>query len=153
MTQHDLARGDLTAYLLGKLNAGLICGDGEPGDNVGWTGPPNKTGSSYIGYCVLTPLPADQQAGPIGDSSADWILPYRIDSHAISREQAEYQADKARALIRPIVRENVTLGLDSYQVQQVRTLSIGGIGRTDNTDPSEFSQSDVVAIYVSKELY
>ena len=148
----DFARGDLTAVLLTKIRAELICGDAEAPAEGGWDLPPTKEGSSYSGYCVLTPMPAGDQAGPLGDSSSDWTLPYRIDSYGISREQVEFQADLARALIRPTKREDITAGGDTYRIQQIRTQSLGGVGRTDTTEPSEYSQSDIVAVYVSKEL-
>lgn len=152
MSASDFARGDLTAWLLTRMGTELMVGDAIAPDAGGWDGPPTKDGSSYQAYVVLTPMPASDNTGPMADSSADWTLPYRIDSYGISREQVEWQADKARALIRPTRRENITAGGDTYRIQQVRTTSLGGIGRTDNTEPSEYSQSDMVAVYVSKEL-
>ena len=146
----DFARGDLTALLLEKIRAEFICGDAEAPEEGGWDGPPTKSGSSYQSYVVLTPMPASDQSGPFSDSSADWTLPYRIDSYGISREQVEYQADRSRALLRPTNRENMTAGGDDYRIQQVRTQSLGGVGRTDNTEPSEYSQSDVIAVYVTR---
>jgi hypothetical protein len=97
-------------------------------------------------------MPASHQNGPLGDSSSDCTLPYRIDSYGISREQVEWQADKARALLRPTHRENLVAGGESYRLQQIRTQSLGGIGRSDALEPPEYSQSDIVAVYVSKEL-
>lgn len=152
MSASDFARGDLTAWLLEKMATTLVVGDAIAPEAGGWDGPPTKDGSGYQAYVVLTPMPAQDSSGPFGDSSADWILPYRIDSYGVSREQVEYQADTARALIRPTNRENLTAGGASYRIQQIRTTSLGGVGRSDQTEPSEYSQSDIVAVYVSKEL-
>ena len=148
----DFARGDLTQVLLAKIRSELLCGDAVAPDEGGWDGPPTKNGSTYHSYVVLTPMPAADQSGPLADSSADWTLPYRIDSYGVSRAQVEWQADRSRALIRPVHRENMTAGGEVYRIQQVRVQSLGGIGRSDATDPPEYSQSDIVAVYVSKEL-
>jgi len=148
----DVSRGDLSAWLLAQLRSEFLVGDAEAPDEGGWDQSPTSDSASYAAYSVLTPMPSGDISGPLADSSADWILPYRIDSFGISREQVEFQADRCRLLVRPTARLNLTLGNDSYRIQQVRTTSLGGVGRTDNTEPSEFSQSDIVAVYLSKEL-
>jgi hypothetical protein len=97
-------------------------------------------------------MPSGDGTGPVSDSSADWILPYRIDNYGISREQCEFQADRTRALIRPTKREQAVLGGENYRIQQVRTTSLGGIGKENNVEPTEYSQSDTIAVHITKEF-
>lgn len=152
MVPSDLPRGDLTQHLLTKIQAELICGDAEAPEAGGWDDNPSLPTSSYQAYGVLTPMPAESGTGPLGDSSADWIAVYRIDSYGISRDQVEFQADRTRALIRPTKRERAVLGGENWRIQQVRTTSLGGVGKDTSVEPTQFSQSDTVAVYITKEL-
>ena len=64
----------------------------------------------------------------------------------------DYYADTARKKLASLVRATVTLDGSDWKIQQYRANSVGGVRRRDNTEPSEFIQSDVVVIYLSKEL-
>lgn len=152
MSPSDVSRGDLTAHLLTKIRAELVCGDAEAPEEGGWDDNPSLPTSSFQAYSVLTPMPSGDGTGPVSDSSADWILPYRIDNYGISREQCEFQADRTRALIRPTKREQAVLGGENYRIQQVRTTSLGGIGKENNVEPTEYSQSDTIAVHITKEF-
>jgi hypothetical protein len=149
-----LARGQLTTYLIGQLVAdGLLIGDGIAPDAGGWNDDPNKPTSTYVPYLVVNPMAVADPSGPLGDSSSDFRVPYSVMSSGISRKQVEVYADRGRKILTDQERVVVTLGTGGdWKIQQVRANSIGGVSRTDNTEPSEFTQTDVVTVYLSKEL-
>ena len=148
-----LPRGELTDYLISELqDAGLRIGDGEAPDDGGWDDDPNLTTSSYKPYLVINPMAVPEPTGPIGDSSTDFRVPYSVTSWGISRKQVEVYADKGRKTLAELERSVIQLSGSDWKIQQARANSIGGVSRTDNTEPSEFTQSDVVIIYVSKEI-
>ena len=145
-------RGDFTAHLITELSTVVLVGDGEGPDAGGWDDDPNAAGSSYHPYTVLNPLTTQEATGSIGDSNSEIRAPYSMTSYGVSREQVEFFADKAREVAVGLARSDVLLGEDQWEIQQVRVSSIGGVARNDSVRPSEFSQTDVVMIYLSKEL-
>lgn len=149
-----LPRGALTDYLITQLGtAGLLIGDGMAPDAGGWDDDPNVPSSTYVPYLVINPMAVAEPTGPVADTSADFRVPYSLMSSGISRKQVEVYADKGRKILTDMARVRVTLGTGGdWKIQQVRANSIGGMVRTDNTEPPEFSQTDVVTVYLSKEL-
>ena len=147
-----LHRGDFTGYLLTELSTALLVGDGDAPDEGGWDDDPSAPGSSYSPYTVVNPLTTQEATGSIGDSNSEIRAPYSMTSYGISREQVEFFADKSREIAVGLARTDVLLGEDEWRIQQVRVSSIGGVARNDSVRPSEFSQTDVVMIYLSKEL-
>lgn len=152
MSYTHLHRGDFTTYLLAELRTTLLVGDGAAPDEGGWDDDPNDPGSSYVPYVVLNPMAVSQGTGPLGDTSSDYQLPYSVTAYGVSRNQVEFYADTARKKLASLVREVVTLDGSDWKIQQYRANSIGGVSRRDETEPSEFIQSDVVVIFLSKEL-
>lgn len=148
----SIYRGDLTQYLKEALLALLLVGDAEAPSEGGWDDDPNDPSSSYVPYVVMTPQTSGQASGPIGDSNTDIQLPYSFTYYGVSRDQVEFYADKGRSLITNLARERVQLTDGEWKVTQSRCTSIGGVARSDNTEPSEFSQSDVIVLYMSKEI-
>jgi hypothetical protein len=148
-----LPRGLLTDYLISQLTtAGLLVGDGEAPDAGGWDDDPNLPTSSYIPYVVLNPMAAAEPTGALGDTSTDFRVPYSVTSAGISRKQVETYADIGRKKITALSRVVIALGAEgNWKIQQARANSIGGVVRSDTVEPSEFTQSDVVIIYISKE--
>lgn len=148
-----LPRGALTDYLLAAIRAeGITTGDGVAPDSGGWDDDPNLPTSNYVPYLVLNPMAVADPTGPLGDSSVDFRVPYSLAASGISRKQVEVYADKGREVLSGMERSVVTLAGGGWKIQQVRANSIGGVVRTDNTEPSEFTQTDVLTVYVSKEI-
>ena len=148
-----LPRGDLTAHLIAELRAdGLLIGDGEAPPTGGWDDDPNAPGSSFFPYLVVNPMAVPDATGPTGDTSMDWRVPYSVTAYGISRHQTETYADKGRERIVSLERTVVTLDGGGWKIQQSRANSIGGMSRNDSVEPSEFVQSDVVTVWISKEL-
>lgn len=147
-----LHRGDLTKHIIDSISPMLLVGDSKAPEAGGWDDDPNAPGSRYVPYVVLTPQTTREGDGSFGDSNSEFRVPYAFSFYGISRAQVEFYADKTRSVIVDLARTVVVLGPYEWKVQQARVNSIGAIGRTDNTEPSEFTQTDVVVLYVSKEL-
>lgn len=149
-----ISRGPLTDLLLFTLAAGVgpVVGDGEvPTTAHGWSGDPNAPASVFRPYLVLMPMTAGGPDGPLGDTTADWQVPYQVQSYGVARNQCEWIADKARGLLAELRGALVALGTSSYKVQQVRPTSIGGINRMDAFDPPYFGQADGIVVWLTKE--
>jgi hypothetical protein len=152
MSRTSFARGDFTDYLIQQLSNVLLVGDSEaPGDG-GWDDDPNLPSSSYVPYVVLNAQTTQEATGSLGDSNSEYRVPYSLTFYGVSRGQVEFYADKARKVIVDLARTVVLLGDFEWKIQQARVNSIGAIGRSDNTEPSEFTQTDIVVLYVSKEI-
>lgn len=147
----DFPRGALTTYLLDRIGALVLVGDAEAPTAGGWDDDPNADGSSYAPYVVITPGVAGEGTGSFGDSASEWRLTYNFASYGISREQVEWNAGKARAAAVSLARVVIDLETGKWKIQQSRVNSIGGIVRDDNAEPSEFSQVDVVTMWMTKE--
>lgn len=148
-----LPRGELTTILVTRLQtAGLLIGDGVAPNTGGWNDDPNLPTSKFLPYLVINPMAVADPTGPVGDTSSDFRVPYSMTSTGISRKQVEVYSDKGRKTLSEMERNTVTLGGSGWKIQQVRANSVGGVVRTDNTEPSEFTQSDVVTIWITKEI-
>lgn len=145
-------REPLTSYLIDKINDVILIGDAEAPKAGGWDDDPNLPDSSYSPYVVIRALTSQEAEGSYGDSNSEVVAPYSFSVYGVSREQAEFYADKVRQTIVDLARTVVVLGPSQWKIQQARVNSIGGIDRNDQTEPSEFSQTDVVTMYMSKEL-
>lgn len=145
-------REPLTSYLIDQLDDVILIGDGEAPKDGGWDDDPNVPDSSYSPYVVIRALTSQEATGSYGDSNSEVVAPYSFSVYGVSREQTEFYADKVRQTIVDLARTVVVLGPSQWKIQQARVNSIGGIDRNDQTEPSEFSQTDVVTMYMSKEL-
>lgn len=146
-------RSPLTDHILTVIEAeNLIIGDAEPPETSGWDASPSSDGSSYQAYGVLVPANTPDLTGPIGDSRSDTRTAYVINGYGISRRHVESYMDHVRTALVAMARTMVVLGDSSWKLQQVRCDSIGGIARNDSVEPSEYSQTDVYVLYLSKEL-
>ena len=148
----SIHRGDLTAYLISVISPAIMVGDAVAPAEGGWDDDPNDPSSSYVPYVVMTPQTSGEASGSLGDSNFDHQLPYSFTFYGVSRDQVEFYADKGRDLITNLARERVQLSDGEWKVQQTRCTSIGGVARTDNSEPSEFAQTDVIVLYMSKEI-
>lgn|SRR5512138_3718916 len=152
MTRTAFYRGDLTLYIIDAIKSVILVGDAEAPHTGGWDNDPNLPGSSYVPYVVIRPLTTLEAEGSFGDSNTEVVAPYSLAVFGINREQTEFYADLVRQTIVDLARTVVVLGPASWKIQQARVNSIGGIDRNDETEPSEFSQTDVVQLYMSKEM-
>jgi hypothetical protein len=117
----------------------------------GWDGQPNKDGSNFIPYAVVTPQTATQASGSLADPQADRQLPYALSSFGVQPEQTEWMADKARNAVEAMKKTVVVLGDATYKIQQVRTDVIGGLQRVDSTEPAYWGQVDVVTLWLTPQ--
>jgi hypothetical protein len=147
-----LPRSPLTNHILGQINSVVTVGDADAPEEGGWDGPPDHQTSSYTPYVVLVPATAGDATGPIGSSASDILVPYVVNGYGLSREHVEGYMDMVRQVLVAMSRTIVVLGDSSWKIQQVRCNSIGGVSRNDSIEPSEFSQTDVFTLYMSKEL-
>ena len=156
MTVISFPRGDLTTVFFDYLQTSLLVGDGVAPEVSGWNDDPNKPNSYYSPYGVLTPLTTGEATGSLAESNAYVISPYSLAYYGISREQLELMSDRGREVAINLGRSGHLLkGLnqsETWKVMQARCTSIGGISRTDNVEPSLYSQTDVISIYISKEF-
>jgi len=147
-----LPRGELTDYLIVTLEtAGLLVGDGKAPDEGGWDDDPNKPSSGYVPYVVINPMAVPDPTGTLGDSAADYRAPYSFTSWGITRAHVESYSDLTRKTVAALERAVIQLDGSDWKIQQARANSIGGVARADNTEPSEFSQADVVTVWITKE--
>lgn len=146
-------RSYLSDHVVSYLSdAGLRVGDGLAPEDGGWDGPPDADSSSYSPYITIIPGTGSDATGPIGSSIADITSPYIITGYGLSRRHVERYMDKVADVLVAMDRTIVVLGDSSWKLQQTRRDSIGGVSRNDSIEPSEFSQSDVYIVYISKEL-
>ena len=148
-----LERGPLTDHILAEIETnGLNIGDADRPAVGGWDGPPDSDGSSFQAYGVLVPASVPDTTGPIGDSKSEARVAYVVNGYGISRSHRESYMDHVRKLLVAMARRIVVLGDSSWKIQQVRPDTIGGIARNDSVEPSEYSETDVYVLYLSKEL-
>lgn len=146
-------RADIsTAFITHLEGAGLPVGFCQAPTNAGWDSQPNLPGSQYHAYVVVWPLTASQSSGPLGDSGADWQVPYQVISYGIDPTQVENQSDLIRIRAAGLERDRIPTTNGDWFIQQVRATSIGAMARNDTYDPAEFSQIDVLTLWISKEL-
>lgn len=145
-----IERRKLTAALAVALT-GIDVGIAARPKDGGWQGTPNDDGTNFSPFAVLTPETATRSGGPLKDSKSEWQLPYNLGCYGISPEQAEWLADKARGLLDALRGTNVTLGAETYRIQQVYPSTIGAIRRIDITDPPHWGQNDTYTVWLSKE--
>lgn len=155
----ELQRRVFTDAVLAAVVAGLDkpVGDGEMprGGVAGWQGEPNQDGSNFVPYVVVTPLQVGAGTGPFSDPQGDLVIPYAVTVYGVSREQCEWMADASRQAIATLFNADVVQWsgtADEYQrrIQQVVDQQIGAVQRIDQTDPSVYTQSDVVALWTSR---
>lgn len=148
-----LERAPLTDHILAAIKAEeLWIGDAVPPKTGGWSGPADSAGSEYQAYGVLVPANVGDTTGPVGDTHADAQTSYVLNGYGLSRSHCERYMDHVRKVLVAMSRTMVVLGDSDWKIQQVRCSAIGGIARNDSVEPSEYSQTDVYVLYLSKEL-
>lgn len=148
-----IQRRFLTDHLLTVISdQGLVVGDADGPDDGGWDAPPDSLDASYTPYVVLTPTTSPDSTGPVGDSHADIVVAYVVVGYGLSRPHVEHYMDIVRQALVAMTRTMVMLGEAQWRIQQARCSSIGGITKSENVEPTEFSQTDVFVLYMSKSV-
>jgi len=137
------------AVVAAAATTGIPIGLAHAADGGGWQGQPNLDTTDFIPYGVVTPSTATFASGPLSDPQGDRQLPYTISSFGVKAEQVEWVADKLRAAIGAMKKTVVDLGDGTYKVQQVRTDTIGGLQRVDQTEPPYWGQVDVLTLWLT----
>lgn len=147
-----LPRSYLTDWVLAYLtDQGVLVGDGEAPDTGGWDASPQDPASTYHSYVVLAPGTVGDGSGPLGDTQADFMVPYSLTSYGLNRSMAEKTSEEARKVAVAAPRTMVLLGDSQWAIQQVRASSVGGVVRNDNAETAKYSEIDIVSFYMSKE--
>lgn len=146
-----IERRALTALLVETLSdlTTMPIGMAHAPRGGGWEGQPNKDGSNFVPYTVVSPQTATMASGSISEPQTDRQLPYSLTSFGVMPEQCEWISDKARAAAETLKKTVVSLGDRDYRVQQVRTDVIGGLIRVDQTEPAYWGQTDVITLWLT----
>lgn len=147
-----LPRSELTDFIIAELAQKILVGDVDHPVGGGWDDDPSLPGSSYIPYVVLTPMPISNMSGPVADPHVDYRVPFSLTFFGISRGQVDGYADLCRKHLSSITRQAIVLDGSTWKIQQIEPSSIGGITRTEIMEPSTFAQSDVITVWISKDL-
>lgn len=110
--------------------AGIAMGDGIKPANAG---PGQGTGGAFKPYGVLFPLPGGVASGPLDAPEEDFESLLQVTCIGESRYQAEWVADKVRA-----VMINTQFAIDGRSFVRARTDMEGGIQRDDDVQPPQF---------------
>lgn len=153
-----IERSPLTEALLDQLNlSNWLVGDGVIPDaswlstaGHGSQGQPEAPDSEFEPFAVLAELRASDSSGSIGDSQADWRMPYMVESFGVSREQAGSLRDALRTQLEPLRGTRIQLGASKYKVQQIRTDAIGVPIRFDVTSPPFWHVQDGLTVWLAK---
>jgi len=150
-------RGVLTDLLIDTLDGavGKPIGDGQAPVAGGWQGEPNQAGTNFTPYLVLTAGVGNNQspAGPLSDTSADWLLSYNLSAFGISRQQCEWIADRGRDSLGVLKNTVQQLGPSAsfdHTIQKISTAAIGSIQRVDVTNPPYWGQVDQLTVWVTR---
>jgi hypothetical protein len=136
-------RGPETDALLAVLTAaGVLVGDAMKPPGAGF--PDEDTTLDFTGYAVLFQGVTIQVDGPVSDANADVIAEHQLTSVGLTRPQASYIADKARAALL-----NGDVAVPGRCVQLVEWTSGHPVTRDDDVTPPLFYAIDIYAITTS----
>lgn len=155
----SLSRGHFSKWLIDTLeDTGNPVGDANVPNGVlfGWQGEPGVSGSYFIPWLASSPGTArinpNPRGGAFGDAGREWILSYSVTYNSANREQVEWLADSTRKELVNIDRVNLDCGdYGTWRIQQLQSITVGGILRVRTTDPDYFVQTDTFDIWTSKE--
>lgn len=118
---------ELTTGIVAALEAeGLIVGDGEEPDGVGWQGPPGQ--SVFKAYCVVHSLLGGVSQGSLDDDN-DHQIPYQVSCYGRNRLAAETVASHVHTIIKAS-RPPLT----GHVVKHVDDDVLGGARRIDEVE-------------------
>ncbi len=154
------SRAHVTAWMVSELEeTGHPVGDGNVPENLpfGWQGQPNAAPSFFIPWLSTMPgtariNPSQATIGSFADAGSEWVMSYSVSFNAVNREEVEWIADSTRKHLVNVERTDLDCGdYGHWKVQQVRSVSIGGINRVRQTDPDYYLQTDNFDVWISKE--
>lgn len=149
----------LTALEMGPQNLSFPAGDAVIPQDSGWgTGEPNKPGSKFKPYFVLSTMTATPApgTGSIANPQEDWHVPYLLQAFGSSRIQAETLMDWTRASMDSLTHQIIDLhslavpAPNNFKVQQVWQQSIGGVNVTPGSDPMFYGEQDQFTLWLAK---
>lgn len=155
MTAVTLPRGQITTYVVDTVLAGFpfpVGDNNEPGTPHGWQGEPNEAGTNFIPWISIGTGASSNSSGPLSESQGDWRANYFVTIAGVAREQTDKLADQARDLLVKMTRQNIITTNGTWRIQQARVASIGGINRMPQTRPFYYVQTDVIELWLSREL-
>lgn len=149
-------RGRVTDWLLDQyrtlLDPGVLLGDGEAPEEGGWPG--NEPGQgNFVPYLTVATLPgAPTFAQALGDANAgDWTLRYQIRYFGGLRAQADWAADKGRAVWTALLPNRLDVGdLTQWRAYKFSVTSMGAVTRDDTVTPPYWYCVDEVALNLSR---
>lgn len=155
MTAVTLPRGQITSYVVDTVLATFTfpVGDNtEPTKPYGWQGEPNDEGTNFIPWISVGTGASSNSSGPQAASQADWRANYFITTAGAARQQTDQLADQARDTLVKMQRQSIMTTNGTWRIQQARVASIGGINRMPQTRPFYYVQTDVIELWLSREL-
>lgn len=155
MTAVTLPRGQITSYVVDTILAGFpfpVGDNNEPDEPHGWQGEPNSDGTNFIPWVSVGTGASNNSSGPQSATQSDWRANYFFTTAGIARKQTDQLADQVRDLMVKTTRQNIMTTNGTWRIQQARVASIGGINRMPNTRPFYFVQTDVIELWLSREL-
>jgi hypothetical protein len=128
-------------------------GDNDrPAEAHGWQGEPDAPGSTFIPWVSVGTGTSSNSSGPQSASQSDWRMNYFLTSAGVARKQTDRTADLAREAMANLTRTVIATTAGNWKILQARVASIGGINKMPQTNPNYFIQTDVVELWLSKEL-
>lgn len=136
-----LSRRLLTNWFIGYLKSSIdYVGDGVAPPDAGWNkGQPDQ--GQFTPYVVVSISNSAGSFAGVNDLIT-WRVFWTVGAHGATREQADWVADKARALYCGMWPCKLTT-VDGWRLNLVE-YQMGSLIRQDSTDPPYWSTSDTV---------
>lgn len=150
-----LDRGELTDFLLTYLDGEVefAVGDGEAPKNAGWVGDPNAPASQFVPYLVLASQLAQRSQGSFGDPQDTWQVPYSLSGVGAARAQADWIVQRGLDTLSGLKKQKLQLGPGpKWKVLEVTSTALGGVRRSDGTEPPFWQRDDGLSFFITKEL-
>lgn len=126
--------------------AGVLVGDGVAPVAGGWVGGQPSRGD-FVPYLVVATMPATpNQRDPVGRVNSSWLASYNLRTVGGSRQQVEWTADRARALVGTFMLPRNEI--NGWGLQQAVYATLGAVMRNDSTDPPYWECNDSVALWL-----
>jgi hypothetical protein len=153
----DIQRKPLTDAIIAALTTvqvdgyDLLVGNQLIPIGSGWKGEPNKPGSQFIPYVVLTTLTAARSDGSFAQPQKDWMMPYSVQSFGVMPEQAQWMSDETRGVLHALRLTILDLGDANYKIDYVNSDTLGGINRIDVANTPFYGIQDGVSLSLRKQ--
>ena len=148
-----LSRRNLTTLVIETVATATNYPVGDvtvPDPPFGWSETPGVVGTIFTPYSIVVPQTGSYSDGPFSNTQSDWRLPYSISSFGATRNQCEWISDLVRNGLKHLMRTTFDGVEDTYTIQNVKVDAIGGVMKTDTTEPHTFGQTDIYNFWVVK---